>query len=84
MPAESILANLAHLLQGGEFIGVDGVDGDATSGEGTLERGIDEHHGRARSAKELAIDWEDELAVGTAIARDGAIVNERVAGGKIS
>jgi proton-translocating NAD(P)+ transhydrogenase subunit alpha len=28
----------------------------------------------------LAIDWEDELAKGTAIARDGAIVNEMVAG----
>ena len=37
-----------------------------------------------KETKELAIDWEDELAVGTAIARDGAIVNERVAGGKTS
>lgn len=37
-----------------------------------------------QETKELAIDWEDELAVGTAIARDGAIVNERVAGGKTS
>ena len=37
-----------------------------------------------KETKELAIDWEDELAIGTAIARDGAIVNERVAGGKIS
>jgi NAD(P) transhydrogenase subunit alpha len=27
----------------------------------------------------LAIDWEDELAKGTVIARDGAIVNEMVA-----
>ena len=37
-----------------------------------------------KETKELAIDWEDELAVGTAIARDGAIVNESVAGGKTS
>ncbi|ODR96612.1 NAD(P) transhydrogenase subunit alpha [Methyloceanibacter stevinii] len=37
-----------------------------------------------KETKELAIDWEDELAIGTAIARDGAIVNERVAGGKTS
>ncbi len=37
-----------------------------------------------KETKELAIDWEDELAVGTAIARDGKIVNERVAGGKTS
>ena len=37
-----------------------------------------------KETKELAIDWEDELAVGTAIAREGAIVNERVAGGKTS
>ena len=29
--------------------------------------------------KVLAIDWDDELAQGTAIARDGAIVNEMVA-----
>ncbi|MEM8643534.1 MAG: Re/Si-specific NAD(P)(+) transhydrogenase subunit alpha [Pseudomonadota bacterium] len=35
-----------------------------------------------KETKELAIDWEDELAAGTAIARDGAIVNERVSGGK--
>ncbi|BAQ18507.1 Re/Si-specific NAD(P)(+) transhydrogenase subunit alpha [Methyloceanibacter caenitepidi] len=37
-----------------------------------------------KETKELAIDWDDELAIGTAIARDGAIVNERVAGGKTS
>ncbi|GFO83374.1 Re/Si-specific NAD(P)(+) transhydrogenase subunit alpha [Methyloceanibacter sp.] len=37
-----------------------------------------------KETKELAIDWDDELARGTAIARDGAIVNERVAGGKTS
>ena len=37
-----------------------------------------------KETKELAIDWGDELAVGTAIARDGKIVNERVAGGKTS
>ncbi|ODR99175.1 NAD(P) transhydrogenase subunit alpha [Methyloceanibacter methanicus] len=37
-----------------------------------------------KETKELAIDWDDELAVGTAIARDGAIVNDRVAGGKTS
>jgi NAD(P) transhydrogenase subunit alpha len=33
-----------------------------------------------KEKKVLAIDWEDELAIGTAIARDGAIVNEMVAG----
>ena len=33
-----------------------------------------------KDSKELAIDWDDELAKGTAIARDGAIVNEMVAG----
>ena len=32
-----------------------------------------------KETKDLAIDWDDELAKGTAIARDGAIVNERVA-----
>jgi len=35
--------------------------------------------------KTLAIDWDDELAKGTGIARDGAIVNEMIAerlGGK--
>ena len=37
-----------------------------------------------KETKELAINWDDELAQGTAIARDGAIVNERVAGGKTS
>jgi len=37
-----------------------------------------------KETKELAIDWDDELARGTAIARDGAIVNERIAGGKTS
>lgn len=37
-----------------------------------------------KETKELAIDWDDELAVGTAIARDGTIVNERVAGGLTS
>jgi NAD(P) transhydrogenase subunit alpha len=37
-----------------------------------------------KETKELAIDWEDELAVGTAIARDGAIANESVVGGKTS
>jgi len=38
-----------------------------------------------KEKKVLAIDWEDELAQGTAIARDGAIVNAMVAerlGGK--
>ena len=38
-----------------------------------------------KDKKALAIDWDDELAKGTAIARDGAIVNEMVAerlGGK--
>ena len=38
-----------------------------------------------KEQKTLAIDWEDELAQGTAIARDGEIVNEMVAeslGGK--
>jgi NAD(P) transhydrogenase subunit alpha len=34
-----------------------------------------------KETKELAIDWEDELAKGTAIARDGAIVNDMVAEG---
>ena len=33
-----------------------------------------------KEKKTLAIDWDDELAQGTAIARDGAIVNEMVAG----
>ncbi|MHA1133069.1 MAG: Re/Si-specific NAD(P)(+) transhydrogenase subunit alpha [Alphaproteobacteria bacterium] len=33
-----------------------------------------------KEKKVLAIDWEDELATGTAIARDGAIVNDMVAG----
>ena len=37
-----------------------------------------------KETKDLAIDWDDELAVGTAIARDGAIVNDRIAGGKTS
>jgi len=37
-----------------------------------------------KETKELAIDWDDELAVGTAIARDGTLVNERVAGGLTS
>ena len=37
-----------------------------------------------KETKELAIDWDDELAVGTAIARDGTIINERVAGGLTS
>ncbi len=32
-----------------------------------------------KETKELAIDWDDELAKGTAIARDGVIVNEMVA-----
>ena len=38
-----------------------------------------------KETKELAINWDDELAKGTAIARDGAIVNEMIAerlGGK--
>ncbi len=38
-----------------------------------------------KESKALAIDWDDELAKGTAIARDGAIVNAMVAerlGGK--
>ena len=38
-----------------------------------------------KEKKSLAIDWEDELAKGTAIARDGAIVNAMIAerlGGK--
>jgi NAD(P) transhydrogenase subunit alpha len=38
-----------------------------------------------KEKKTLAIDWDDELAKGTAIARDGAIVNAMVAkslGGK--
>ncbi|MDJ0514231.1 MAG: Re/Si-specific NAD(P)(+) transhydrogenase subunit alpha [Methyloceanibacter sp.] len=37
-----------------------------------------------KETKELAIDWDDEVATGTAIARDGAIVNEQVSGGKTS
>lgn len=32
-----------------------------------------------KETKDLAIDWDDELATGTVIARDGAIVNEMVA-----
>jgi H+-translocating NAD(P) transhydrogenase subunit alpha len=32
-----------------------------------------------KETKELAIDWDDELAKGTAIARDGAIVNAMIA-----
>jgi len=32
-----------------------------------------------KETKELAINWDDELAKGTAIARDGAIVNEMIA-----
>ena len=32
-----------------------------------------------KETKALAIDWDDELATGTAIARDGAIVNAMVA-----
>ncbi|MGK2923753.1 MAG: Re/Si-specific NAD(P)(+) transhydrogenase subunit alpha [Methyloceanibacter sp.] len=32
-----------------------------------------------KDKKTLAIDWEDELAKGTGIARDGAIVNETIA-----
>jgi len=32
-----------------------------------------------KEQKTLAIDWDDELAKGTAIARDGAIVNEMIA-----
>ena len=32
-----------------------------------------------KETKELAIDWDDELAKGTGIARDGAIVNEAIA-----
>ncbi|TFG85061.1 MAG: NAD(P)(+) transhydrogenase (Re/Si-specific) subunit alpha, partial [Hyphomicrobiales bacterium] len=32
-----------------------------------------------KEKKSLAIDWEDELAKGTAIARDGAIVNAMIA-----
>jgi NAD(P) transhydrogenase subunit alpha len=38
-----------------------------------------------KDEKTLAIDWDDELAKGTGIARDGAIVNETIAerlGGK--
>jgi len=38
-----------------------------------------------KETKTLAIDWDDELAKGTGIARDGAIVNEMIAerlGGK--
>jgi NAD(P) transhydrogenase subunit alpha len=33
-----------------------------------------------KKKKTLVIDWEDELAKGTAIARDGVIVNEMIAG----
>jgi hypothetical protein len=32
-----------------------------------------------KETKELAIDWDDELAKGTGIARDGAIVNDAIA-----
>jgi proton-translocating NAD(P)+ transhydrogenase subunit alpha len=32
-----------------------------------------------KETKELAINWDDELVKGTAIARDGAIVNEMIA-----